>query len=807
MLSLQPIRDAKTALYEIFAHLQNDFNDDLFSDDLEAEARKITHQHISTLRDFFDGTHVRSGQRTFWPYDFSAIPIETISAIYEHFLKATNETGAFYTPRFLAEIVLDVALHQSGPLIGKTYLDPACGSGIFLVGLFNRMAEEWKFANPNARNDRRAKELMKLLTDSLFGVDINPTACRITAFSLYLAYLDQLTPRDIRDLQGKGRALPHLVSSDVPKRTPNIQCADFFSSHLKLSAVPSVVVGNPPWGSIAGPDTPAGRWCAENGKPLPDKQIAAAFVWKAAKVVSEAGYISFVLPHGALFNHGSKAVAFQKAWLTEHSVERVLNLADYRLFLFEKAIHPALVVRYRPERPISLKSKIEYLAPKVDWAATQAEIISVSPIDRSCISLADLMKDLDGPDAPQTWKQHFWATPRDLRLLDRLSLYSRLRDHVKSPREGGDKPWIMAEGFQPLGQNDDMEKAKVVRLPSKLFIDATNPAINLFLLPEECKTLRSANVTVRSRSNTSTEIFNAPHVLITKGFQRIAFCDFPVSFRHALRGIHGPEKHRTLLMFVAAYLRSRLAKYFMFHTAASWGMYRPEGHVEEILRLPMPFPEEFKESSRQNEIVAEIARLITTHTKRAAENFILRDSAVATASAAIDPLIESYFDIQPNEKILLSDTVNIVIPSIQPTKARMPVPTVAHSTRQQRDLYTQRLCETLNRWVRGTEYVVTGSSMASDQLGIGVAILRKSLRSDALAQPDADLLHTFDRLRRAANPIERAVTAARGITVFDQDKLYLLKSIGHRYWTETAALNDADEIAGTVLMHSHRATA
>jgi hypothetical protein len=62
-------------------------------------------------------------------------------------------------------------------------------------------------------------------------------------------------------------------------------------------------------------------------------------------------------------------------------------------------------------------------------------------------------------------------------------------------------------------------------------------------------------------------------------------------------------------------------------------------------------------------------------------------------------------------------------------------------------------------------------------------------------------------LRRAANPIARAVTAARGITVFDQENLYLLKSIGYRYWTETAALNDADEIAGTILMHSHRATA
>lgn len=350
VLSLKPVRNAKTALYEIFSHLQADFNGDLFSDDLEAEARKITQQHISTLRDFFEGTHVRSGQRTFWPYDFSAIPIETISAIYEHFLRVTNETGAFYTPRFLAEIVLDVALHQNGPLIGKTYLDPACGSGIFLVGLFNRMAEEWKFANPTARNNRRAKELMQLLTDSLFGVDINPTACRITAFSLYLAYLDQLTPRDIRDLQDKGRALPHLVSSNAPKRTPNIQCVDFFSPSLNLSTVPSVVIGNPPWGSIAGPETPAGRWCEENGKPLPDKQIATAFVWKAAQAVTEGGWdILLVIPKDRVSGPGSTPIMAAFTHLNPEG-DRFTN-GTYGVFYAGRTIETAIAeTRYHRVR-------------------------------------------------------------------------------------------------------------------------------------------------------------------------------------------------------------------------------------------------------------------------------------------------------------------------------------------------------------------------------------------------------------------------------------------------------------------------
>ncbi len=71
---------------------------------------------------------------------------------------------------------------------------------------------------------------MKLIQESLFGVDVNPTACRIAAFSLYLAYLDHLSPRDIQQLQQEGRALPRLVSDESQSR--NITCADFFDDSV-----------------------------------------------------------------------------------------------------------------------------------------------------------------------------------------------------------------------------------------------------------------------------------------------------------------------------------------------------------------------------------------------------------------------------------------------------------------------------------------------------------------------------------------------------------------------------------------------
>ena len=184
VLGIRPLGSAKAALYKFFRRLGEDFNGDLFSNDLGEEERLVQEGHVQTLYEFFHGTDVRTHQGRFWPYDFGYIPVETISAIYEHFLKSDEDRdGAFYTARFLADIVLDTALEGTRELIGKTFLDPACGSGIFLVGLFNRLAWEWTRSHPDAPNERRAEGLIGLLRDSLFGVDKSQVACRIAAFS------------------------------------------------------------------------------------------------------------------------------------------------------------------------------------------------------------------------------------------------------------------------------------------------------------------------------------------------------------------------------------------------------------------------------------------------------------------------------------------------------------------------------------------------------------------------------------------------------------------------------------------------
>ncbi len=806
--------DAKEDLYKLFGQLGKDFNGDLFSADLDAECRQIRVEHLEIIDRFFHGTDVRSGQQAFWPYNFGFIPIETISAIYEYFLKASGEkekrmAGAFYTPRFLAEFVLDVALQGETSLLDKRFLDPACGSGIFLVGLFNRLAEEWKRKNSGARYDRRAKGLMDILRNNLCGVDRNPSACQITAFSLYLAFLDQLSPPDIQKLLGRWDRLPYLVS--VPgeiqgkAHAGTIRCADFFTDAADRPEKFNCVVGNPPWGSEKDKHSPAVRWCADRNLPHPDRQMATAFVWKAPTLLADGGKVCFVLPHGTLFNHSGTAIRFQQELIRSHAVDRVVNLTDYQFFLFEESRAPALVVRYRKERPADSAHRIDYWTPKTDWAIKQADIMTILPQDRARVTVREVLDDLNGDDAPLIWKEKSWATPRDWRLLDRLSLMPRLRNIVDQPPASASTRWLIAEGFQPFGPNDPNSSRRSLVLPGNAFINASDPRINLFVLPDDCETLSTNQIETRRRIKNTT-IFEAPHVLVAQGFSHVAFADFDVSFQHALRGIHGPESDRDLLIFLAAYLRSDLARFFLFHTSSNWGVSRAKVHVEELLRLPFPLPKETHDPKRCHAIVSEIAAAVARAAKDASYHLADREGIVRQTQESINRLIYEYFDVDETEGMLIADTTEIIIPSIRPSRAKPDVPTIRRGSESFRTAYTNLLCRVLNGWAK-QEYTVQVKTIVDLSIGVGLVVLEKTKRGGKPSQLDAidgRFLNVMDQLQRTAAKNHGTFELVRGMKVFHKNLLFIIKPLGQRFWTNTAALNDADEIAATILCGNSR---
>lgn len=158
---------------------------------------------------------MRTGQQEFWNYDFSYIPVELLSGLYEAFLSPEQQAkdGAYYTPRNLAVLAVDQAFDTSADPLSETILDGACGSGILLTTAYRRM-----IAIGEAREGRQLgfAERTKLLTHCIFGGDINPMACRVTAFSLYLSLLEGLAPADILAAQERENAkLPCLKDRNL----------------------------------------------------------------------------------------------------------------------------------------------------------------------------------------------------------------------------------------------------------------------------------------------------------------------------------------------------------------------------------------------------------------------------------------------------------------------------------------------------------------------------------------------------------------------------------------------------------------
>ena len=133
------------ALEALFAALQRDFNGDLFvapcSFDDSHHPHCLTADALRILGRFREGKEEMAGangQMRFWGYDFAFIPVELISAVYDRFLgydpQSRSDTGAYYTPMFLVDTTISTVWDT---LSSKTkthgvFLDPACGSGIFL---------------------------------------------------------------------------------------------------------------------------------------------------------------------------------------------------------------------------------------------------------------------------------------------------------------------------------------------------------------------------------------------------------------------------------------------------------------------------------------------------------------------------------------------------------------------------------------------------------------------------------------------------------------------------------------------------
>jgi hypothetical protein len=191
-----PTSNDRDWLYASFRHL---------SDAHPTTAALLDPEH-NPLWDIEIGYEAAAGLLAFWrrlgmdgaiAHDFTGADTRFLGDIYQDLSEHARRTYALLqTPDFVEEFILDLTLDPAieefglgGPEAadgkGLRTIDPTCGSGHFLLGMFHRILAAWEKEAPGA--DRW--DLIRRTMGSVHGVDKNPFAVSIARFRLLVAVL------------------------------------------------------------------------------------------------------------------------------------------------------------------------------------------------------------------------------------------------------------------------------------------------------------------------------------------------------------------------------------------------------------------------------------------------------------------------------------------------------------------------------------------------------------------------------------------------------------------------------------------
>jgi type I restriction-modification system DNA methylase subunit len=775
----------KDALYSLFEHLQTKFNGDLFPV-TEEEKRSVNGTHLHSIHELFHGTDMITGQTTLWrPYDFGIIPIEFISAIYEEFLHAedgqdaTSVDGVYYTPHNLVEFILNEILPWPSPKDHKydlKILDPACGSGVFLVDSYRRLIERWIYTHNKKISP---EELKKILVTTIFGIDKNPDAIKVATFSLYLALMDYLEPKTIwYEIK-----FPYLIY-DINKknRSNNLFPLDTFDSGPFEKNNFDIIVGNPPWKRDNLPKK-ISDYCHEHGFA---QEIAQAFLWRVRDFTTN-GRIALVGTSKILFNIEEPDKHFRHLFFKENYVEMIVNFSALRRKkagtgkqLFFTSLGPAAIFLYRVMPPEKQKPTILYCTPKPTVRDSKIPNIFIDASDIKFLPREKCSSDI-------IWKAAMWGNQRDFDLIEHFNDSSKLSSIIKSCNESS--PWKIARGFQTSSKpalnkiNEKISKLK--------FIDAKN-ITRYWINP-------SKFISVNSKTKTFAwfgcyETYIGPHIIIKMGQCNRKFCaafaESDFAFRDVVLGIKGPISEIDLMKTITAYLNSSFAFYYLFMTASTWGgIERDKILLSEILSLPdIPFQLKNSETKKIAMYVDKISNLLATNSGNQ------NDSRIFEIEKKIDNIIYSKLELSSSDRFLINDILNYSIDFFQFGERSNACTSVNQNDLEE---YAKIYCDTINSILKfGGEKATAKIYSGNSPLSLVSIIFNSDRINDEIQIIDSGL-----ELEQALSKLDKftidkhsdSVYFRRNIKIYYDHTLNIIKPNEKRFWTKSIALRDADE--------------
>jgi len=572
----------KGKIVELFAKLSQHFNGRIFEWENSEEKNLVANTDLSELADFLDADIDENKQLVLWrKYSFNRLPVELISTVYETFL--TDKKDAVYTPEFLVNALLDEAMPLSDyeQTSFKT-IDVSCGSGIFLVGAFKRLAQRHRylhFKKTGKLLPAKPKVLLKIIKDNIFGVDIEDESVRLTVFSLCLALCDELTPMQIwTELKFNETFQTNFIAENFFK---------FLSKSDKGTW--DLVIGNPPFKELSSDKEEYQEIVEVNPdvkqrskeKIYPQNQLALMFLDQVPHLLKENGLVCLILPAAPLLYNNSPE--FRKHFFSKHQVSQILDFTVLEIF---KKYNPqnrkiagnvATVALFAKKVKCNEKFPIEHIIFRKTRSVEEKIFLEVDKYDVHRISQSDALYD------KSIWKCNLLGGGRLNNLINRLSKLSSIEDFINN------KSWIANEGYIVGSPNDKTRKPadyinKKYTLPTKAFKENE--------VDEKQITIETAD---KFHTTGDKRIYEPPHLLIKEniGKRKIPtyFSDDYLTFKDSIIGIAAPKAEREELLELQEAFENYSDVYRFFITSISNKYLIKKAtviHKQDVMSLPYP---------------------------------------------------------------------------------------------------------------------------------------------------------------------------------------------------------------------------
>lgn len=769
--------------FQLFDWLRSTFNGDLFPmDDPGAEREHLTPAHLSYLRDFIEGRSLipeRHGQGRLFRFRFNAIPVDLVSSIYQQFARSSAaeeaaSQGLHYTPVELVHLTLDPvfeALPEKARII-----DPACGSGAFLVEAFRRLVWRASGGKPASR-----KLVREILYNQLFGIDINRSALGITAFSLYLAALelDEEPVCDVKDLK-----FDHLIGETLFE-------ADSLAEPLPdalLTQPFEAVVGNPPWTFVGQRGASPKRAKGDLGTARPRRSPDQAFLSLAAKLAGEAGRIGMIMKATPFFSKDVHAVESKKALLKRLAPTALINLSYLRREeLFPDALGPALLFF---SRCALAPDPTRVLVGSIPWTPDfrRTGVFHVGPGEIRSVPLDRVLA------IPTLLKAATFGTVRDGWLIEKLergfpTLGSVLEALGRSETDH------RGQGFQVQGDsNEPPEHYFRLRVVTPDAFTAFR--VNENALPQfNHKTLhrprregiflgplllcsKVGNSSGAERGRYSAAVYKGD-VLYTQNFYGVSFVNVDPAYAHALSGI----------------LNSSITAFQFAFGGPTWGLERPTVEPHDLLSLRVPSLRTVSRSQLDALVRAELAAAAAPED--------------ADRLAQLDQAVFELYDLENEERVVATDSVDRARYLIfENRKERIGL--VQPPAPEDLLAYARQVTHTVNAYLRARgerhlEAIVYQKRLKQVDWSSGVPgvtavrfVMEPGGPSAEATVRDGDPteLDALAAMLRGQfeSDVPPYLNERRQLRLYGDGDLFILKPTEARYWTRTAGLNDADVI-------------